>query len=1454
MSDTFSGITYNIASDNWTSSLYLGLKLCFKGFHNGYLEQYRQQIVSLIITVLDNSDSPLIINLIVDWLSIWIVRKRSPLTLSEQIQIVSKLSSFEKLSENSYIQLFAKITSMVETLIDSNDSCLLPKAKMIPVLNQIKMNGLLSPHATFRKKYGDRIRLSFGCSFTKILNQYLNSDCSSFTMRYWTAAVPGLYLNNFTKDHHFHFEGQSLDSSKQLNFKENFSSTHSYILFLNDLNNMSSNPSTIVDSLDELCLAHFKCSDKTISHLLLEEWQNLTDYSKNEFITSLMDNTLKNRYKQSLNWPNYLQMATYSKYETGLNKVNLCSRTCMPKNLPQSLIRLVASIRPIPKLPINYIVAISRNYSMPLESISILYNYLIAPDYLLPNTLIERSISAIYQEDLEDKDISSYIFCNMAKLGITHVAYSLEKYGYPEKANAVISNALKFLNHNKFIEDYDNIATHSYKYDSEFLESKWIETSQSLAEWKILSEYSSEIGAYGLNIESFSMLSDWAKVKELRKYPSVIAQLERGSSKFKLIDIMLSIIDNNPNEADKLCAQSVQMSLLRWDQLPPFYHCSNGHKRLLHQFHQIIELRESVSLFNEVTKCVRDKISPDIRGIVKAWKQRLPSHWENFSNWENIFSWRLNVFNNIFKILEIDPESNNLFDKKQLSWLNLKLASVATKKHLFSLSERLTNNFDLSSTQKLDHFEILKVKLINLIKTTKIEIQYDIYSNIDLSYFDTDQKVNFLVLKSKLLIKMNLNTEANKTLSECIQLQNFCGKAWYTWGKLFLDKTEKDLVISHSDVLSSVICVLKSIISNTLKAQFDIPRILLLLYSCNDFNVSNLTEISSLFLDIPSWLWVPYSNILVLLSRKFDFIIELLQKISFDYPQLALYDYFAHNSNPDARRDYINSLFNMFKQKCWKLSSQHAHLVKLLIEDLAPGSLEYFLIYLEDLFFNLCNNFNYSLSALIDRDIINQLNSYLVSLSDNSNEHSNDIIQKFQHELGSIDFSCNKMSNLIEFIIKWIDILRLKIISPHKNFKRNSISNMFTGDIFALDFNSFQSQLEIPGFYNNYFSEPRPELHPLISKISTKYKLVKRNSFWLKQIKILGNDGKYYYFILNHRLNYKNKCEHAVKKILSILDWSLKTFSPSRNRDMIIPSSISLNISSEFDLSSDLPDTHSLYEIYQTNGDENVKDLNEMFNIRKQYDVFFDESFSKISPEKSSLQEIKIKANQVAFGMISSSLVADIVNELNSTAELLFSYKRHICANYGISASIQCLLGSSIVSPNQLNYHFNSARISVTGLLCSSTILQSNCSVASSDSQTSRKLFRFTRNMHSFIQPYMIGGVLVLTLGLSFDSFCENQYTIKNFIITQLLNSENENTPSNDLLLNNLKDAFDSIVSLSPSNSVHNFNLDDIKLKFDDYSKLDKNDSIDYNISQIVLNSMSESTNLKLDFKEFPWL
>ena len=53
-------------------------------------------------------------------------------------------------------------------------------------------------------------------------------------------------------------------------------------------------------------------------------------------------------------------------------------------------------------------------------------------------------------------------------------------------------------------------------------------------------------------MESAAMLSNWDRVRELRMTPSVVAQLERGISKFKLIDIMLAVVDGNTSEADKL--------------------------------------------------------------------------------------------------------------------------------------------------------------------------------------------------------------------------------------------------------------------------------------------------------------------------------------------------------------------------------------------------------------------------------------------------------------------------------------------------------------------------------------------------------------------------------------------------------------------------------------------------------------------------------------------------------------------------------------------------------------------------------------------------------------------------------------------------------------------------------------------------------------------------------------
>ena len=68
---------------------------------------------------------------------------------------------------------------------------------------------------------------------------------------------------------------------------------------------------------------------------------------------------------------------------------------------------------------------------------------------------------------------------------------------------------------------------------------------------------------------------------------------------------MLAVVDLKLSDADKLCAQAAQMSLLSWQLLPQLSGGSRAHRDLFHIFHRIIELRESAGIMGETAKAMR---------------------------------------------------------------------------------------------------------------------------------------------------------------------------------------------------------------------------------------------------------------------------------------------------------------------------------------------------------------------------------------------------------------------------------------------------------------------------------------------------------------------------------------------------------------------------------------------------------------------------------------------------------------------------------------------------------------------------------------------------------------------------------------------------------------------------------------------------------------------------------
>jgi hypothetical protein len=129
--------------------------------------------------------------------------------------------------------------------------------------------------------------------------------------------------------------------------------------------------------------------------------------------------------------------------------------------------------------------------------------------------------------------------------------------------------------------------------DLELWETRWIETTKELSQWSTLLDVAQNQNMSSLALECASIRCDWETTKKLRSSPSVVALLECGSLPIKLVDIMLSVIDNKNQEVERMCAQSVQLAMSHWAFLPPLCTGSAAHCKILHTFHRIIELRES---------------------------------------------------------------------------------------------------------------------------------------------------------------------------------------------------------------------------------------------------------------------------------------------------------------------------------------------------------------------------------------------------------------------------------------------------------------------------------------------------------------------------------------------------------------------------------------------------------------------------------------------------------------------------------------------------------------------------------------------------------------------------------------------------------------------------------------------------------------------------------------------
>lgn len=345
-------------------------------------------------------------------------------------------------------------------------------------------------------------------------------------------------------------------------------------------------------------------------------WECLSWQQRDDLIEEVQRYITKTRPRRFVSWPN----------DIGGKPI--------ANNIPQALLRAFLSLSPLPRFSIEFVGAMASAYMCGHEVMHVLEDIAHSgADSAVPRRALDVLMMTLNESCDRDLVVANLRLYSMHPW--TDLALSLEMFSRSDETQSMtreaIANYAKVLASQAVVKSKTELHQSTlaefvdvHPFEVEVWETRWVEACKDLSQWAFVLDVANSQNIPDVAIECASVRCEWDKVKALRVYPSVVARLECGSLKVKLIDIMLSVIENKAHDVERLCAQSVQLALSQWQLLPPISCGSVAHKAQLHSFHRIIELRESAGLMHEVFKASREKTLPDLKGVLKNWRWRLP--------------------------------------------------------------------------------------------------------------------------------------------------------------------------------------------------------------------------------------------------------------------------------------------------------------------------------------------------------------------------------------------------------------------------------------------------------------------------------------------------------------------------------------------------------------------------------------------------------------------------------------------------------------------------------------------------------------------------------------------------------------------------------------------------------------------------------------------------------------
>lgn len=444
-------------------------------------------------------------------------------------------------------------------------------------------------------------------------------------------------------------------------------------------------------------------------------------------------------------------------------------------------------------------------------------------------------------------------------------------------------------------------------------EDHWVLASQKLQQWDILMDLARAEENHDLLLECAWRTVDWNADREM--IDRSLAQVKEVTTpRRRVFEAYTALVRSHlagagdRTEFLRTVDDAMQLALRKWASLPAIV--SMAHIPLLQHFQQTVELHEASAIFTALqvtTAPTLEKRSAELKGVLQAWRERLPNLWDDITIWSDLIAWRQHVFtmiNNTYLPLIPAPPSNtnaqaaaaannNTFGYRgyhETAWIINRFAHVARKHQLAEVCHTsLAKIYTLPNIEISEAFLKLREQArCHYSNPNELHAGLEVINNTNLMYFTNTQKAEFYTLKGMFIHKLGHNEEANTAFGLAVRTDLNLPKAWAEWGR-YNDKLFKDTPTDISLAANAVSCYLQAAGAyKSAKSRPIINRILWLL--ANDDQMATVARAFDVYKgDTALWYWITVvPQLLQSLSyRETPHARNMLINLAKNYPQVC---------------------------------------------------------------------------------------------------------------------------------------------------------------------------------------------------------------------------------------------------------------------------------------------------------------------------------------------------------------------------------------------------------------------------------------------------------------------------------------------------------------------------------------------------------------------------------------